>query len=72
MAPVLTVTFLVGLIFGQRLRAIVLIPATAMAVFFAITIGLLRGNAAHYVAAHAALAAVALQIGYLLGSTYRT
>ena len=56
-----------GLVLGQRLKVLVLVPATALIVALAIVGGLAGGSTFRSVLLAAVAAAVSLQVGYLLG-----
>ena len=61
------ICLLAGLVLGQRLKVLVLVPATALIAALAIISGLVGGSTFRSVLLVAVGAAVSLQVGYLLG-----
>ena len=61
------ICLLAGLVLGQRLKVLVLVPATALIAALAIIGGLVGGSTFRSVLLVAVGAAVSLQVGYLLG-----
>jgi hypothetical protein len=61
------ICLLAGLVLGQRFKALLLVPTTALLLALITAGGLLRGDAFWPIASIALLTAASLQIGYLLG-----
>jgi len=57
----------IGTILGQRFKVLVLAPAILLILLLAIGAAIVGNNPAWSVAAHAAMALLGLQLGYLLG-----
>lgn len=71
MTELLIFCFLAGAVLGQRFRVLVLLPLTFVMVLAAIPVGLMADVSFLEGLKNLALAAVALQAGYLLGSAAR-
>jgi len=65
------VNILVGAAFGQRLKALVLLPATLVASILAIVLGLLARTDPWTMATLVLVGAISLQFGYLAGAILR-
>ncbi|MBB4260148.1 hypothetical protein [Bradyrhizobium sp. CIR3A] len=71
MTAFLIFSFLVGAVLGQRFRVLVLLPLTFVMVLAAIPVGLMLDLTLLESLKGVALAAIALQGGYLFGSAAR-
>jgi len=58
---------LAGMVLGQRVKVLALVPATAIALVVTIANGLARADTASMLALTAIMSIVGLQVGYLLG-----
>jgi hypothetical protein len=61
------ISFLVGAVLGQRFKIVVLIPAFAILLAFAVGTGVAHDQTAWLIVLTATAAATCLQIGYLVG-----
>jgi hypothetical protein len=68
----LIVSFLVGMVLGQRFKVLILLPAITLAVLAVIGGGLARAEPTWSIVLIAIGAAVALQVGYLVGTGIRS
>ncbi len=59
---------LVGLVLGQRFSVLILLPAITMAVIAIAGLGMARAEPTATIVVSAVAAAVALQLGYVIGS----
>jgi hypothetical protein len=62
---------LVGAVLGMRFRVTILIPVLCVALAAIAGIGVARGESPSLIATAIVLAAISLQLGYLVGSTTR-
>lgn len=67
MALELVISAAVGAILGLRYNVLVLVPAIAFAILFAMIAGFLRGDGFWSIALMAVLLGMAVQLGYLVG-----
>jgi hypothetical protein len=65
------ISLLVGMVLGQRFKVLVLLPTIAIAVLFAIGVGIAQADTAWWIFLTAAATATSLQIGYLAGCGIR-
>ena len=64
--------FLAGIALGLRYKVVILIPAVALVMLFAMIVGIARGDRFLSVILAIAIPGVAIQIGYLAGAHIRT
>jgi hypothetical protein len=57
----------VGVALGLRFKVLVLVPAIAWAVIFALTVGLARGDSFWSILSAIVIVGMAIQLGYLVG-----
>jgi hypothetical protein len=67
----LIVSFLVGMVLGQRFKVLILLPAIALALIAVVGGGIARAEQVWSIALIAVGVIVALQIGYLIGTGIR-
>ena len=63
------IMLLTGCALGLRFRVLVLLPGIAVVLMASLAAGLVRGDALSAILVGGALAAMCLQIGYLVGAT---
>jgi hypothetical protein len=68
----LIISSLAGLVLGQRFKVLILLPAICTAVVAATGAGVARGDSRWSIVLLAISVAVALQIGYLVGTGIRS
>lgn len=67
MITISMISFLAGVALGQRFKVMVLMPAISIALILAVGSGVTHAQTAWSIVLTAALAALCLQIGYLIG-----
>jgi hypothetical protein len=65
------ISVLAGIALGLRYRVVILVPAVALIVIFAIVIGVARGDDFWSITLAIVAAGTAVQVGYLVGITIR-
>jgi len=65
------ISVLAGIALGLRYRVVILVPAVASIVIFAIVIGVARGDDLWSITLAIVAAATAVQVGYLVGIAIR-
>ena len=64
--------FLAGIALGLRYKVVILIPAVALVMLFAMIVGIARGDRFLSVILAMAIPGAAIQVGYLAGAYIRT
>ncbi len=64
--------FLAGIALGLRYRVVILIPAVALVILFAMIVGIARGDGLLSLIMAMVIPGAAIQIGYLAGAHIRT
>jgi hypothetical protein len=71
MISAVLISLLVGMVFAQRCKVLVLLPTILLIVILTVALGLARAETRWIVSETAALVIVAVQIGYFLGIAAR-
>jgi hypothetical protein len=71
MTTLVMINLLVGMVLGQRFKALILVPASAFALACVLGIGIIRGDSLGLAVLAAASTPVSLQVGYLAGIAIR-
>jgi hypothetical protein len=67
----LIISFLVGMVLGQRFKVLILLPAIALALITVLSGGIARAEPAWSIFLMAVGVTIAIQLGYLIGTGVR-